>query len=232
MTDVDGTITDAERRLDPRALAAVRRLEASGVPVVLATGNVLPIALAIQRLVGTSGPVIAENGGVVCFEDRGKVRVVLRARRAVAVRAFRAARAAGLPVRRLFTDRWRRSEVGLEPTVSVAAIRRAVRGIPVTVEATGYAIHLMERGAGKLPSVRFALADRGLTPADCVILGDGDNDVAMLRAAGFGVSFPSASARARAAATLVTRRNYAAGFEEGLKASGFLGGASSRVGPC
>ncbi len=146
-----------------------------------------------------------------------------RANPRVARAAFRAVRRAGIPARRLFTDRWRETEIALEPDVSLAAIRRALAGRGVTVESTGYAIHLMERGAGKLPALRHALEPLGLTPADCVVLGDGDNDVGMLRAAGFGVSFPSASPRARAAARYVTRSNFSSGFVEGLKAAHLLG---------
>ena len=222
VTDVDGTLTDAHRRLDPRALAAVHRLEATGIPVTLATGNVLPFALALHRFLGTSGPIVAENGGIVYFPAAGGGTVERRADRRLALRAWRAVRAAGIPARRLFTDRWRECEVALEQDVSLAAVRRAVRSHPVTVESTGYAIHLIQRGVGKLPSLVEALGRVGLRPADCVILGDGDNDVEMLRAAGFGVSFPSASRRARAAARYVTRADYSRGFEEGLKASGLL----------
>jgi phosphoglycolate phosphatase len=200
----------------------VRRLESSGVTVTLATGNVLPIALALQRFLGTTGPLVAENGGLVYWPEGTRGTLERRADRRVALRAWRALRSAGVPARRLFTDRWRETEVALEPTVSLAAVRRAVRGIPVTVESTGYAIHLIERGVGKLPSLVRALGRLSLAPRDCVILGDGDNDVAMLRAAGYSVSFPSASRRARAAATYVTRSDYSAGFEEGLMASGLL----------
>lgn len=223
VTDVDGTLTDASRRLDPAALALVRRLRDRGLPVTLATGNVLPIALALQRFLGTRGPIVAENGGIIFWPgDRGGT-VERRADRSVALAAWRALRQSGLPARRLFTDRWRETEVALEPTVPVAEVRRRLRGHRVAVEATGYAIHLMERGTGKLPSLAVALARIGLTPADCVILGDGDNDVAMLRAAGHSVSFPSGSVRARRAARYVTRADFAAGFVEGLKESGILG---------
>ena len=222
VTDVDGTLTDADRRLDPRAVRRVRELESRGIPVVLATGNVLPIALALHRSLGLSGPIVAENGGVLYRKVDENDRVERLADRRVALAAFRALRAARVPVRRLFTDRWRETEVALEPTVPLAAVRRAVRGLPVTVESTGYALHLIERGVGKLPSLVRALEPLGLAPADCVILGDGDNDVAMLRAAGFGVSFPTASTRARSAATFVTERSYAEGFEEGLKQSGLV----------
>ena len=223
VTDVDGTLTDEGRRLDPVAIRYLRRVEDAGIPVLLATGNVLPVALALYRSLGLSGPIVAENGGILYRRARDGRDVVERlADPKVARDAFRVLRAAGLPVRRLFTDRWRESEVALEPTVPLAAIRRCLAGRPVEVESTGYATHLMEQGSGKLPALVRALAFLDLTPEDCVILGDGDNDVRMLRAAGFGVSFASGSFRARRAARCVTRASYAAGFVEGLKASGIL----------
>ncbi len=224
VTDVDGTLTDRRRRIDPHAVRAVRTLEDRGIPVVLATGNVLPIALALWRSLGLSGPIVAENGGIVYDAgENGGGRVERLADRRVALRAYRTLLRSGVPVRRLFTDRWRESEVALEPTVPVARLARVLRGQPVTVESTGFALHLMERGAGKLPALRHALGRRGLVLEECVVLGDGDNDVAMLRAAGFGISFASGSPRARRAARYVTRAGFAGGFVEGLKASKMLG---------
>jgi phosphoglycolate phosphatase len=197
----------------------VRRLEARGVPVVLATGNVLPIALALHRFLGLSGPIVAENGGLLYRNTPNGPRVTRLADSRGPRAAWATLQAAGVPARRLFTDRWRETEIALEPTVSVSRVRSHLRGVPITVESTGYAIHLMESGAGKLPALLRALTPMGLAPSDCVVLGDGDNDIAMLRAAGFGVSFPSASAGARRAARYVTHHDYAAGFVEGLKES-------------
>lgn len=228
MTDVDGTLTDASRRLDPRAIRLVRRLEDSGIPVLLATGNVLPVALALYRSLGLSGPIVAENGGLLYRRTlAGQDAVQRLADPRVALDAYRALRTAGLPVRRLFTDRWRESEVALEANLPVSALRRVLRGRPVSVESTGYAVHLMEKGAGKLPALVRALRAVGLTPRDCVILGDGDNDAAMLRAAGFGVSFATGSPRARRAARYVSVAGYSSGFVEGLMASGILDSAGS-----
>jgi phosphoglycolate phosphatase len=223
VTDVDGTLTDATRRLDPTAIAYVRKVEDAGFPVILATGNVLPVALALYRSLGLSGPIVAENGGMLyrkTADGRDEVERLADPRPSLA--AYRALRAHGLPARRLFTDRWRESEVALEPTLSVGEIRRVLRGHPVHVESTGYAIHLMQRGRGKLPALRRALGELDLAPRDCVILGDGDNDVAMLEAAGFGVSFASGSVGARRAARYVSSAEFAEGFVEGLKASHIL----------
>jgi phosphoglycolate phosphatase len=224
VTDVDGTLTGPDRRLDSRAITAVRRLESRGIPVILATGNVLPIALALHRSLGLTGPIVAENGGLVYRKVAGAERVERLANRRVALVAYRKLLANGLPLRRLFTDRWRETEVALEPTVPLARVRHGLdrSGLRVDAIGTGYAIHLMERGAGKLPGLRHALRPLGVDVSECVVLGDGDNDAEMLRASGFGVSFASGSPRARRAARYVAGAAFAEGFVEGLKASGIL----------
>ncbi len=60
--DIDGTITHRDRKIDCRAVEAIRRIR---IPVVLATGNTVCFATTTARLIGISGMVIAENGGVV-----------------------------------------------------------------------------------------------------------------------------------------------------------------------
>ena len=42
---------------------------------------------------------------------------------------------------------------------------------------------------GKLTTLRRVAGERGLTPADALAVGDGANDLAMLRAAGLGIAF-------------------------------------------
>ncbi len=223
VTDVDGTLTDRHRRLDPVAVTAIRAVEDRGVPVVLATGNVLPVALGLHRSLGLSGPIVAENGGLLWTGGHGRRdRVERLADPKIARAAYRALRRAGVPAERLFTDRWRESEVALRPTVSVRRIRALLGDRPLRVESTGFAVHLMDARAGKAAGVARALRAIGLTNADAAVLGDGDNDVEMLRAGGWSGSFASGSARARAAAGFVSRAPYAAGFVEGLKASGVL----------
>jgi phosphoglycolate phosphatase (TIGR01487 family) len=227
VTDVDGTLTDRSRRLDARALGAARSVADPGLPFVIATGNVLPIALALHRFLGLQSPIVAENGGILYRRVGDREVVEHLAHRAVALRAYRELKRQQLPVRRLFTDRWRESEVALEPTVPEARVRRAVRRHPVLVEGTGYATHIMERGAGKLPALRRALGQMHLRLSDCMVLGDGDNDVGMLRAAGWAVTFPSGSARARRAADYITQAPYSDGFVEAIMRAGVLPTSSS-----
>ncbi|MGI0151005.1 MAG: phosphoglycolate phosphatase, partial [Thermoplasmata archaeon] len=215
--DIDGTLTDADRRLHLPVIDRLRRIERRGVPVILVTGNVLPLAIAVHRFLGLGRAIIAENGGLV-YEDRDGIESVTRlAHRAVALRAFSALRRAGLAPQRLFTDRWRETEVALRPGISVERARRVLAGYPVEVIPTGYAVHLMERGAGKLPALRRVLRPLGLSPGDCLVAGDGENDVPMLRAAGWAVSFRGADPLALQAADFVGRAAHGAGLVEALK---------------
>lgn len=218
VADIDGTLTDPDRRLNTEAVERLRELDAAGLPVFLATGNVLPIALALHRSIGLSTPIVAENGGLLYTRGPSGDRVEHLARRSVALTQFRRLRRIGFDLRPLFTDRWRETEIGLEPTVEPSALAPHLRGTRVRAEGTGFAIHLIERGAGKLPALRTALRARGLTPGDCLIAGDGDNDVTMLRAAGWAISFSSGSPRARAAADFVAEAPAARGFVQALKA--------------
>lgn len=225
VSDIDGTLTGPDRVLDPEAAALLRRIDRGGTPVLLATGNVLPVALAIHRSLGLTGPIVAENGGLLYESRSGRDLVTRLADRRPAWAAYRRARAAGLPLHRLFTDRWRETEVAVEPNVSPAAIARAIRGGGVDVEGTGFAVHLMETGHGKRRGVSEALRSLGLGWEECLVAGDGDNDVGMLRAAGWAVSFPTASPRARRAADYVASRPHAAGFVQALKQRRRLGRA-------
>jgi phosphoglycolate phosphatase len=227
VVDIDGTITDGKRRLYPPAVDALVRLDRKGVPVLLATGNVLPVALGLHRFFGLTGPIIAENGGLLYDQVGGKDRVRPLAHIAPARRALRALQRAGLDPKPLFTNRWRETEIGLEPGLAVLKARRLLQGFGVDVIPTGFAIHLIESGQGKLTALHRALARYSLAPADCFIAGDGDNDIEMLEAAGFAVSFPTGSPGARRAADFVTSKPYGFGFVEALKQVRFLGNSST-----
>jgi phosphoglycolate phosphatase (TIGR01487 family) len=217
VTDLDGTVTDGRREIYTPTIEALRRLNRRGVPIVLATGNVLPIALAYYRLLGLRGPIVAENGGLLYETHGGTVRITRLAHREIALRALARLKRAGLRPKTLLTDRWRETEVALEPDLPVERARKVLAGGGVDVVPTGFAVHLIERGQGKLPALERALAPYGLVPSDCLIAGDGENDVPMLAAAGWAVSFRGADPKARAVADYVTRAPNAAGLHEALK---------------
>lgn len=222
VTDVDGTLTAKSRLMDLQAIEALRAAEAGGTPVVLATGNVLPIVYALAYFIGTSGPVVAENGGLVYFQ--GKLLTLTDPR--PARKAHRAVSRA-TDAERLFTDRWRVTEVAyVERPRTLAKVRRALRseGLDrsVRVERTGFAVHLMDPTHSKFEGVRRALALIGVDPADALAIGDSDNDRSMLAGCGVGVAVGDASPALKRVADFVAKEPMGAGIWEALTRYGVV----------
>lgn len=66
--------------------------------------------------------------------------------------------------------------------------------------------------AGKSRGLAELCAHLGLSLADCAAIGDGTNDIDMLRAAGLGIAMENAPSAVKAAAKRVTGNNDALGF--------------------
>jgi len=80
--DIDGTLTGKDRKLNLRAVDVLRKVEARGIPVSLASGNILQYVEAASIMIGTSGPLIAEDGGII-FDRKRNEMVVLGDRKEV-----------------------------------------------------------------------------------------------------------------------------------------------------
>lgn len=212
VVDIDGTLTDDTRRMSLEAVSALRRVDDSGVHVMLASGNVLPVAYAISTYMGFHGPIVAENGGVVCHGQKVWVLGDAEGPRN-AYEHLRKEMAAD----RLFTDRWRETEVGLRHGVDLERVREALRGFPVDVQTTGWAVHIMKKGMDKLVGVRKACELLGMSVAQVAAIGDSDNDEAMLRDCGWGIAIGNASEGSRRAASYIAKEPNGAGVVEGLE---------------
>ncbi len=220
VTDVDGTLTAKSRLVDLEAIEALRASEAAGVPVVLATGNVLPIVYALSYFIGTTGPVVAENGGLLFHKGRTK-----RLTDPAAATAAHQAVLRHEPLERLFTDQWRVTEVAYpERRGTLARVKRALEAegamSSVRVERTGFAVHLMDPRHSKFEGVRAALTLLGVNPADAIAFGDSDNDLSMIEGCGVGVAMGDASAALKRVANFVAGAPQGAGIWEGLERYG------------
>lgn len=216
--DVDGTITNSSKLIQTLGIEVLRHAQEKGAIVMLASGNVLPIVYGLSTFIGLHGPVIAENGGVVSYKDQ--VHTLFS--NEVPMKAYEHLKQAMPNVRRLYTDHWRRTEVGLHRETDLDKVLEALRDWPLEVEATGFAIHLMEKGHSKMAGVRKACELIGLDPVDVVAFGDADNDVLMLKGCGYGVAVGNASDKAKSAADLVTEGRHSEGVREGLLALGLI----------
>lgn len=211
--DIDGTLTDGSRRMSLEAIEALRSVEESGVMVMLASGNVLPVAYAVSTYMGFKGPVVAENGGVVCHGQQ----VWVLGDPAAPKEAWELLKKGVPEAERLFTDRWRETEVGLRQDIDLGLVRELLKGMPVEVQTTGWAIHIMSEGMDKSVGVAKACEVIGVRMDRVAAIGDSENDMRMMRECGWGVAIGNADETTKAAASYVAEGRNGDGVVEGLR---------------
>jgi phosphoglycolate phosphatase (TIGR01487 family) len=217
VTDIDGTITDANRRIGLPAIAAIRRLVDGGIPVVLASGNTLCFMDGISKMVGTAGAVICENGGVWRVGFFGEP--VVEGDRRITLAAFEvlrdhyAGRGIGIEP---FSHGLRYADVAFARTVPADEVRTVLREHPVRVVDTGFAFHIEEVGISKATALVNLARAMGMELADFVAIGDSENDTDMIKAAGAGAAVGNAVPDAKAAADFVATAPFGDGFVEAV----------------
>lgn len=219
--DIDGTLTDENLVLNLDAVRELQRMKEKGYEIILCSGNVLPIVYALSSYLGLRGPIVAENGGVV-YHDK-QVRVLADPKEAVKAFEYLQNR---MKVRRLFTDRWRESEVGFYQDVSLEDVRAVLRDFDILVESSGYAIHLMVGNITKMDGIKALRDMTGISPEEVIAIGDGDNDSTMIAGCGYGIAVANASESAKKAADYITEMPYSEGFIEAVRVIEHIGTAT------
>ena len=216
--DVDGTITDNRKCIQALGIETLRRVQENGYSVSLCSGNVLPVAFGLSTFIGLKGPVIAENGGLVSYKEQ----IFQLHSDETAKKAFAYLKTKMPDVDRLFTDNWRKTEVAVKRSSDLEAVRAVLKDWSVEIEATGFAIHIMEPGHSKVDGVRKTCQILGIDISEVVAVGDSDNDVKMLSQCGYGIAVGNASGPAKDAADFVSKATHSEGVVEGLAHLGML----------
>ena len=188
--DIDGTITDSNKKIHLEAIEWLRKLESVGIPILLSTGNVRSITYGLWRFIGATGPMVCENGGVVWHPGWGEVIL-----RADGKRAYEAAKFVGeklgLDHQGITTNSWRESEWCLFPNEDLEAITNLIENSEysdLAVLRTGFAIHLMEPHLSKGSGLEIALERIGIAPEDVLAVGDAPNDISMFELVGHSIA--------------------------------------------
>jgi phosphoglycolate phosphatase (TIGR01487 family) len=215
--DIDGTITDRNRRISLAAVACIRDLVDHGVEVVLASGNTACFLDGLARMIGTPGSFIGENGGVWRIGFAGTLQV--EGDRGPALSAYHAVgahfREKGV-ILEPYGEQYRFSDVAFARTVSPDEVREIVQGLGVKVIDTGFAIHLHAEGMNKGLALRKLAAGMGVPVEEFLAVGDSENDLAMIEAAGIGVTVKNAGDRVKAVSDYVSEKGDGEGFVEAV----------------
>lgn len=209
--DIDGTITDMDRRLSLRAAERLRTLD---VPVVLATGNVLCYARAASKLIGVCCRIIAENGGVIT--DGFDREPIVSDHIHECEEAFNFLSQA-LDMEKLDSS-LRKTEIVLRRNFDIDAARVLLEttGLDVEIIDTHFAIHIKSKKINKGTGLVKMAELMGLEVSDFIAIGDSVNDVEMLEAAGFAIAVGNADSVAKRVADYVTNTTYGDGTAEAI----------------
>ena len=188
--DIDGTITDYNKKLHLEAILALRRLEEAGIPIILATGNVRAITYGLWRFIGATGPMVCENGGVVWHPEWDEPII-----RADGARARECAREMSnqinIDAEGITTNAWRESEWCLFADEDLDSVNSWVLNSEysdLSVVRTGFAIHIMEPHLSKGEGLKVALQQIGIDAKDVLAVGDAPNDIPMFELVGQSVA--------------------------------------------
>lgn len=214
VVDIDGTLTDDDRAIDPRVFPVLRGWPA---PVVVATGKAMPYPVGLCEFLGIEPLVIAENGGVVV---NGRESVLFEGDREAAAAAIDAYEAAGYATGWGGADlvnRWRETELAISRDSPLEPLERIAAEYGLEVVDTGYAYHVKSPGFTKGTGLTRLAGEREFDPGSVVAIGDSVNDVPAFELAHLGVAVANADTAALAAADHVTTAEFGDGFLEAVE---------------
>jgi hydroxymethylpyrimidine pyrophosphatase-like HAD family hydrolase len=204
--DYDGTLAELGR-MDDATLAALRRVRESGRHIILLTGRRLTEVLEICPGHEIFSRVVAENGALLYDPVTRKEKLLAEPPPPTLLNALRARRIAPLAVGRVIL-------ATTEPHET--AVLNAIRdlGIEWHVIFNKGSVMALPSGTNKASGLQAALAELGLSPHNCVGVGDAENDHAFLRLCECAVAVGNALPSLKEAADFVTDGDNGRGSRE------------------
>ncbi len=215
--DIDGTLTFRNRKLDIAGVSALRKAEDSGLPVVLATGNVLAFAETAATLLGTSGPLIAEDGGIVF--DLTSEREYMLSDRVEADRGLAALEREFGPLEQTRSSAARLTGLTLKRTIEAGAAEELFRreGLDLVAVDSGFAIHFRSPSVNKGNALRKVASLLKVSLVEIAAVGDGPNDIEMLEVAGLSFAVANSDEAVKRVCTYVTKEPHGKGVAEAVE---------------
>lgn len=212
--DIDGTLTDERRTVDPRVVPVLQSWPA---PVAIATGKAFPYPVALCEFFGLEQTVIAENGGVVLSGREAPLHVEgdRDAARAVAVDLAEMGHGLGWGAADL-VNRWRETELAVSRDVPKDAVELAAAEHGLVVLDTGFAYHVTSPDVTKGRGLERLAPALGLEAAAFVAVGDSENDASLFDVVDRAAAVANADEAAKTAADHVTDAANADGFLEAV----------------
>lgn len=210
--DIDGTITDKNRKICVNAINALRKAEEKNYPVILVTGNILCTAKMVSIMVGTSGGIISENGGAVQTRERNLILGDIEKCKL----AYQFLKSEYDVEKTEFSD-LRLSEIAIKRNIDVNTVKKTVKNFDVQIYDSKFAIHITDPLVNKGKSLKIVAKDMGITTDEILAIGDSENDLEFLEVAGFKVAVSNADRELKENTDYITKKPYGDGAAEAIE---------------
>lgn len=215
--DIDGTITHENRQVDLTAVKAIRKAEKSDLSVILATGNILCYAETTSVLLGTTGPLIAEDGGVV-YDKENEEEYILGGLEKVN-KGIKLLEEKFDNIQHTSSSDRRRTGRTLERTINTKDAIKAFKenNLNITAVDSGFAIHIKDPEVNKGKALEKTVSLLGCSLSEIAAMGDGENDIEMLKRVKHSFSPSNAAPKAKEASYYVTEGSRGKGVKEAIE---------------
>jgi hypothetical protein len=210
--DIDGTITDQNRKICVNAINALRKAEDTGHPIILVTGNVLCAAKMVAVMIGTSGGIVSENGGFI--QTKKKNLVLGDIEKCKPAYDFLKSK---YNIEKTEFSNIRLSEIAIKRTIDVNIVKETLKDFDVEIYDTKFAIHITDPEVNKGKSLEIVAKDMGITLDEIMAIGDSENDLEFLEVAGFKVAVRNADKELKENTDYVTKKPYGDGAAEAIE---------------
>ena len=205
-TDYDGTIAE-NGVVDAPTLDGLERLRGATWRLILVTGrDVADLQQAMPRL-GLFDLVVAENGALLYDPASHAVEALAEAPPPIFLKRLGELGVAPL---------WLGRVIVATSQANAGKVASAIRdlGLDLQITFNRHAIMVLPSAITKASGLRGALARLGVSPADCIGVGDNANDLAFLDVCGLSVAVANALPAVKQRAALVTTGMRGAGVVE------------------
>ena len=207
--DIDGTITDEKRKICISAIESLRAAEENGIPTIIVTGNVVNYAYAAEVLIGCSGGLVAENGGMIFKEGYNNNAVEILVNREYIEKAemhLKEKLGDDYSKHASHDNDYRATEIVFYKTIEREIIEDALKDYE----------HIDER-VNKGTSLRRLCEQNGINMENVMAIGDSENDEDFLKEAGVKIAVGNADDSLKEISTYVCENNFGDGVAEAIE---------------
>ena len=221
--DIDGTITDDTRKICISAIESLRAAEEKGIPTIIVTGNVVNYAYAAQVLIGCSGGLVAENGGMIFKEgyNNNAVEILVNSEYIEKADTHLKERLGENYAKHASHDNnYRATEIVFYKTIQRKSIEDALEDYEYRDELeiydSGFALHVTDKRVNKGTSLKRLCEKNGINMENVMAIGDSENDEDFLKEAGVKIAVGNADDSLKEKSTYVCKNNFGDGVAEAI----------------